>query len=83
MFSRKGYLVFHWCLCNNPYIRSTEGISDHLALSFDLNLSVKVNKKKPRSVYKFTKTDSNKVRMDATELTSKAFFDRNPFEHSV
>ena len=44
-------------------IHSTEGISDHSAVSFDLNLTIKMNKKKPRSAYKFNNTDFSKVRM--------------------
>ena len=63
-------------------IRSTEGISDRSAVSFDLNMTVKINKKRPRSVYKFNKNNFNEVRMDASEL-SKTFFARNPTDHSV
>lgn len=63
-------------------IHSTEGVSDLSAVSFDLNLTIKMNKKKPRSVYKFNNTDFNEVRMDATKL-SKAFFARNPLDYFV
>ena len=63
-------------------IHSSEGISDHSTVSFDVNLAIKLNKKKPRSVYKFSNTDFNEVRMDATEL-SKAFFARNSLDYSV
>ena len=63
-------------------VHSSEGISDHSAVSFDLNLTIKLNKKKPRSVFKFSNTDFNEVRMDATEL-SKTFFARNPIDYFV
>ena len=63
-------------------IHRTQGISDHSAVSFDLNLSIKLNKKTPRSVYKFNNADFNEVRMDATKL-SKAFFFRNPSDYSA
>ena len=45
-------------------------------------LTIKLNKKKPRSVYKFNNADFNELRMDATKF-SKAFFARNPSDYSV
>ncbi|XP_048575386.1 uncharacterized protein LOC5499458 [Nematostella vectensis] len=58
-------------------LSSVQGISDHSAVSFDLNLSVKVNKKKPRIVYKFAKANFTDIRKDATIL-SNDFFERHP-----
>lgn len=46
-------------------------------MSFESNLAVKVNKKKPRTVYKFTKANHDDIHQDAENL-SKEFFDRNP-----
>ena len=45
-------------------------------------LTINLNKKKPRSVYKFNNADFNELRMDATKL-SKAFFAGNHSDYSV
>ncbi|KAG1684579.1 hypothetical protein GQR58_009384 [Nymphon striatum] len=58
-------------------ITSTEGISDHLAITFNLNLAIKSNKKKPRMVYRFSKANFDDIKMDAETLSNK-FFERNP-----
>ena len=46
-------------------------------MSFELNLAIKVNKKKPRTVYKFTRANHDDIHQNAESL-SKEFFDRNP-----
>ena len=56
-------------------IHGMEGISDHSAVSFDLNLSIKTNKKKPRSVYNFNKTDFNEVRIEAQGLAKPSLLE--------
>ena len=53
------------------------GIDDHSAVSFQLNLTVKVSKNKPRTVYKFAKANLEDIHHDA-EILSKNFFKRNP-----
>ena len=55
-------LTSHPDLVNN--LNTTEGISgisEHSAVSFELNLTVKVNKKKPRTVYKFAKANYDDI----------------------
>ncbi|XP_028403960.1 uncharacterized protein LOC114526557 [Dendronephthya gigantea] len=63
-------------------LASVQGISDHSAVSFDLNLSVKLNKKKPRTVYKFAKANLTDIRREATTL-SEDFFERQPDNISI
>ena len=46
-------------------------------MPFELNLTVKVNKKKPRTVYKFAKANYDNIYQDAENL-SKEFFNRDP-----
>lgn len=61
-------------------LTSSDGISgnyDHSAVSFELNLIVKVSKKKPRSVYKFAKANLEDIHHDA-EILSWNFFKRDP-----
>ena len=60
-------LTTHSGLISN--LHSVGGIRDHSAVTFDLNLSIKISKKKPRTVYKLNKTDFDAERMDATELS--------------
>ena len=70
-------LTSHPVLVNN--LNTTEGISginEHSAVSFELNLAVKVNKKKPRTVYKFAKANYDDIHQDAKNL-SKEFFNRD------
>lgn len=64
---------------------SSDGISgfnDHSAVSFELNLTVKVSKKKPRTVYKFAKANLEDIHHDA-EILSKNFFKRNQANISI
>ena len=58
------------------------GINDHSAVSFELNLTVKVSKKKPRSVYKFAKANLEDIHHDA-EILNKNFFKRDPINISI
>ena len=85
-FATRGQSILDLVLTSHPNlvmnIRSTEDISDPSAVSFDLSVTSKMNKKRPRSVYKFNKTKFNEVRMDASEL-SKTLFARNPTDYSV
>ena len=73
-FPTRGESILDLVLCSHSdlvsNIHSTEGTSDHSAVSFDLNLTIKLNKKKPRSVYKLNNADFNEVRMDATKLSN-------------
>ena len=45
------------------------GINDHSAVSFELNLTVKVSKKKLRTVYKFTKANLEDIHHDSEILS--------------
>lgn len=53
-----------------------------LTVTFELNLTVKISKKKPRTVYKFAKADLEDIHHDA-ETLSKNFFKRNPENISI
>ena len=85
-FKTRGQSILDLVLSSHPdlvtNVRSTEGVSDHSAASFDLNMTIKMNKKRRRSVYRFNKTNFNEVRMDTSEL-SKTFCARNPTDYSV
>ena len=71
-FATRAQSILDLVLTSHPNlvmnIRSTEDISDPPAVSFDLSVISKMNKKRPRSVSKFNKTKFNEVRMDASEL---------------
>ncbi|PFX15492.1 putative RNA-directed DNA polymerase from transposon BS [Stylophora pistillata] len=59
----------HPDLVNN--LMSSDGISainDHVAMTFELNLTVKISKKKPRTVYKFAKANLEDIHHDAETL---------------
>ena len=58
------------------------GINDHSAVSFELHLTVKVSKKKPRTVYKFSKANLEDIHHDA-EILSMNFFKRGPENISI
>ncbi|EDO30778.1 predicted protein [Nematostella vectensis] len=73
-------LTSHSDLISN--LHGLDGIGDYSIVSFDLNVSIKVNKKKPRYVYKLRLTDFDAVRTDAEELGNN-FFAREPSQYSV
>jgi len=58
------------------------GINDHSAVSFELNLTVKISKKKPRTVYKFAKANLEDIHSD-TEILRMNFIKRDPENISI
>ena len=58
------------------------GISDHEAVSLGMNLEAKINKKKPRKVYLFSKGDHSNFNLDMAAF-SQQFFCGDPLTRSV
>ena len=63
-------------------LQGVPGISDHLIVTFHINMKPKMQPKPPRKIYSFQKADTNVLKQKVEEF-SQIFLDSNPEKNTV